>query len=62
MGRTLRRVADEGLGVLLVEQNAQMALEVADRVYVVDQGVIVHSGDAEELRADPAWMAEHLQL
>jgi branched-chain amino acid transport system ATP-binding protein len=62
MGRTLRRVADEGHGVLLVEQNAQMALEVADRVYVVDQGVIVHSGDAAELRADPAWMAEHLQL
>jgi hypothetical protein len=24
--------------------------------------VIVHSGDAEQLRADPAWMAEHLQL
>jgi branched-chain amino acid transport system ATP-binding protein len=39
-----------------------MALEVADRVYVVDQGVIVHSGDAEPLRNDPAWMAEHLQL
>ena len=62
MGRTLRRVADEGHGVLLVEQNAQMALEVADRVYVVDQGVIVHSGDAPQLRADPTWMAEHLQL
>jgi branched-chain amino acid transport system ATP-binding protein len=62
MGRTVRRVADEGHGVLLVEQNAQMALEVADRVYVVDQGVIVHSGDAEQLRNDPAWMAEHLQL
>ena len=53
MGRTLRRVADEGHGVLLVEQNAQMALEVADRVYVVDQGVIVHSGDAEQLRERP---------
>jgi branched-chain amino acid transport system ATP-binding protein len=62
MGRTLRRVADDGHGVLLVEQNAQMALEVADRVYVVDQGVIVHEGNADELRADPAWMAEHLQL
>ena len=62
MGRTLRRVADEGHGVLLVEQNTQMALEVADRVYVVDQGVIVHSGDAQQLRSDPAWMAEHLQL
>ncbi|MGY1602938.1 ABC transporter ATP-binding protein [Geodermatophilus sp. SYSU D00815] len=62
MGRTLRRVADDGHGVLLVEQNAQMALEIADRVYVVDQGVVVHSGDAAALRADPAWMAEHLQL
>jgi branched-chain amino acid transport system ATP-binding protein len=62
MGQTLRRVADEGLGVLLVEQNAQMALQLADRVYVIDQGVIVHSGDAAELRSDPEWMQQHLQL
>jgi branched-chain amino acid transport system ATP-binding protein len=62
MGRTLRRVADEGLGVLLVEQNAQMALELADRVYVIDQGVIVHSGNAAELRSDPEWMQQYLQL
>jgi branched-chain amino acid transport system ATP-binding protein len=62
MGRTLRRVADEGHGVLLVEQNSQMALELADRVYVIDQGVIVHSGDAARLREDPTWMAQYLQL
>jgi branched-chain amino acid transport system ATP-binding protein len=62
MGRTLRRIADEGRGVLLVEQNSQMALELADRVYVLDQGVIVHSGDAGELRADTGWMEEYLQL
>ena len=62
LGRTLRRVADEGLGVLLVEQNSQMAMELADRVYVIDQGVIVHSGDAAQLRADPAWMEQYLQL
>lgn len=62
LGQTLRRVADEGLGVLLVEQNSQMALELADRVYVIDQGVIVHSGDARELRADPGWMQQYLQL
>ena len=56
MGRTLRRVADEGHGVLLVEQNAQMALEVADRVYVVDQGVIVHEGHAESCaQTPPGW-------
>ena len=62
MGRTLRRLADGGLGVLLVEQNSQMALELADRVYVLDQGVIVTSGDAAEMRADPTWMQQHLQL
>lgn len=62
LGQTLRRVADEGLGVLLVEQNSQMALELADRVYVIDQGVIVHSGDARELRADQGWMQQYLQL
>ncbi len=62
MGSTLRRVADEGRGVLLVEQNSQMALQLADRVYVVDQGVIVHSGDAARLREDPSWMAQYLQL
>jgi branched-chain amino acid transport system ATP-binding protein len=62
LGQTLRRVADEGLGVLLVEQNSQMALALADRVYVLDQGVVVHSGRADELRADPSWMAQYLQL
>jgi branched-chain amino acid transport system ATP-binding protein len=62
LGRTLRRLADEGLGVLLVEQNSQMALELADRVYVVDQGVIVHSGDAPELRADRGWMEQYLAV
>jgi branched-chain amino acid transport system ATP-binding protein len=62
LGRTLRRVADEGLGVLLVEQNSQMALELADRVFVLDQGVVVTSGDAAEMRTDPSWMHEYLQL
>jgi branched-chain amino acid transport system ATP-binding protein len=62
MARTLRRVADEGLGVLLVEQNSQMALELADRVYVLDQGVIVASGEAAAMRADPTWMQQYLQL
>ncbi len=62
MGSTLRRIADEGHGVLLVEQNSQMALQLADRVYVIDQGVIVHSGDAARLREDPSWMEQYLQL
>ncbi|OZM77158.1 ABC transporter ATP-binding protein [Pseudonocardia sp. MH-G8] len=62
MGRTLRRVADEGRGVLLVEQNSQMALELADRVYVLDQGVVVASGEAAQIRSDPTWLEQFLTL
>jgi branched-chain amino acid transport system ATP-binding protein len=42
----------EGLSVLLVEQNASMALAVSDRVYAIDRGRIVHDGPAAELAAD----------
>ncbi len=49
---TIRRMKEEGLSVLVVEQNALSALSVADRVYVMDQGRIVHEGLAAELIAD----------
>lgn len=39
----------EGISVLLVEQNALSALEISDRVYVLDMGRIVHQGPAAEL-------------
>jgi branched-chain amino acid transport system ATP-binding protein len=51
---SLIRIKERGLAVLLVEQNARIALEVADRVYVIDQGVIQFGGTAAELRADEA--------
>jgi branched-chain amino acid transport system ATP-binding protein len=62
MARTLRRLADDGLGVLLVEQNSQLALELADRVYVLDQGVVVTSGESARMRADATWMEQYLKL
>jgi branched-chain amino acid transport system ATP-binding protein len=52
--RTLRRLKAEGLSVLLVEQNALAALEVADRVYVLDRGRITHEGPARALLDDVA--------
>ncbi len=43
---------DEGLSVLLVEQNANLAMHMADRVYLLETGRIVASGSAAELSAD----------
>lgn len=50
--KTIRRLKDEGIAVLLVEQNVASALAIADRAYVMDRGSIVHEGVAAELLAD----------
>ena len=50
----IRELNAGGTTILLVEQNAQAALSVADRAYVMETGRIVMSGAAEELLASPA--------
>jgi ABC-type branched-subunit amino acid transport system ATPase component len=50
----LRRAADDGLGVVLVEQQISKALKVADRVYVLQQGQIAFEGTASEARRQAA--------
>ena len=49
----IRAVAAEGMTVLLVEQNASMALRLADRAYVYEAGEIVLQGTGAELQAHP---------
>ncbi len=51
---TIRRLRDEGIACLVVEQNAMSALSVADRVYVMDHGRMIHEGPAAALLADDA--------
>jgi branched-chain amino acid transport system ATP-binding protein len=46
------RMKKQGITLLLVEQNVERALQLADRAYVMDHGEIVHSGDAKALLAD----------
>jgi branched-chain amino acid transport system ATP-binding protein len=49
----VRRMRDEGLSVVLVEQNVPLSLGVADRAYILDDGKVVYSGTAAELAAEP---------
>jgi branched-chain amino acid transport system ATP-binding protein len=52
--KTITRLKAEGIAVLVVEQNVQSALAVADRTYVMNMGKIVHEGPAAELRNNAA--------
>ena len=58
--KTITRLKDEGIAVLVVEQNVASALAVADTVYVLDRGRVVHRGPAAALRDDGARRAELL--
>ena len=53
VGETLARIRSTGMPILLVEQNAAMALRLADRAYVFEAGEIVLQGTGAELQADP---------
>ncbi|MCA9882020.1 MAG: ABC transporter ATP-binding protein [Anaerolineae bacterium] len=49
-----------GIPILLVEQNARKALQVADYVYVLERGLIVKAGSANDLRKDPQILSAYL--
>ena len=50
--RIIAQMRHEGITVLLVEQNVRMSLEISDHAYVLENGEMVYSGPAAELRAD----------
>ena len=57
---TIRLIADQGMTLLLVEQNARLALEASSRGYVLEGGHIVHQDEAPALLASPRVRAAYL--
>lgn len=58
--RMIETIHKQGKTILLVEQNARMALKIADRAYVMETGCIVLEGDAKKLLEDPAVRSAYL--
>ncbi|MBN3786406.1 ABC transporter ATP-binding protein [Burkholderia sp. Ac-20353] len=56
----VRTISKEGITVLLVEQNARLALQAADRGYVMDSGTVTMEGDAKQMLDDPKVRAAYL--
>ena len=50
--KVVQRMREEGLSVLLIEQNAPLCLSIADRAYILDDGKVVYAGKAAELAKD----------
>jgi len=58
----IRRINDEGLSVLLVEQNVLQSLTIADRAYVLENGAVALEGDADTLMEDDALRRSYLGM
>ena len=56
----IKEINNDGVTVLLVEQNAKKALNIANRAYVLETGKIVLEGDADKLMNDPKVKAAYL--
>jgi branched-chain amino acid transport system ATP-binding protein len=60
VGRTIKRLKEEGQSIVLVEQNRQLALEVADQAVILNTGRCVFAGKAAEVLNNEDLIAQHL--
>jgi branched-chain amino acid transport system ATP-binding protein len=60
VGRTIRRLKDEGQSIVLVEQNRKLALDVADQAVILNTGRCVFAGEAGELLNNEALIVQNL--
>jgi len=62
VGRTIRRLKEEGQSIVLVEQNLKLALEVADQAVILNTGRCAFDGSTEELMNDDAIISQNLGI
>jgi len=62
LGRTIARLKQEGQSILLVEQNVNLAFDLADDVVLLNTGRVVYAGPAAEARHDDALISQHLGI
>jgi len=60
VGRTIARLKQEGQSIVLVEQNVNLALALADEVVMLNTGRVVFAGSVDEVRSDQALITQHL--
>jgi branched-chain amino acid transport system ATP-binding protein len=60
VGRTIARLKQEGQSIVLVEQNVNLALALADEVVMLNTGRVVFAGSVDEVRGDQALITQHL--
>ena len=60
VGRTIARLKQEGQSIVLVEQNVNLALALADEVVMLNIGRVVFAGSVDEARNDQALITQHL--
>jgi branched-chain amino acid transport system ATP-binding protein len=60
VGRTIKRLKEEGQSIVLVEQNRQLALEVADQAVILNTGRCVFAGEASEILNNEELIAQNL--
>lgn len=62
IGKLIREIKAEGITILLAEQNTYFALGLSDRVYIIDDGRIRYTGEAQAVKDDPEIIREYMAV
>ncbi len=62
IGQLIQQIKDEGITILLAEQNTYFALKLSDRIYIIDDGRIQYSGTTQDIREHPEVIKQYLAV